>query len=147
MQSPPVVVYTAREQIERCRPPDGLTFRVISAMLDTGKFYRNKRNSIVFLSDPPDGFIGVARSAELAGLLLHSGAIEWRGDPIADYPDELKALSYAINDFRWKLPRIPRRYNEIEPSRYAGTVPEEPARLPSAQRRETLRLPEPKARP
>lgn len=140
MQAPPVV-YTARERIEQCRPPDGLPFRVIDAMIATGKFYRNRRNSIVFLSDPPDGFIGVSRAAELAGLLLHSGAIAWQGDPIEAYPDELKALCFAINDFRWKLPRVPRRYDEREPQRYTGRVMEEPARIPSAQRRAPLELP------
>lgn len=128
----PVIVYRALERIEQCRPPDGLTFRVLQAMADTGNFFRSARGALLYRVAPRE-YVALTRWAEVAAVLRDSGEIDFQGDPLPD--SELKALSMSICDFRWKMPRVPRSCDPEAAGQYRGQPFTEAPRVPSWQRR------------
>lgn len=98
------VVYRHLEPTELTRPPEGLPYRVIAAMIASRKFGRGPRGHLLYSPDGKNWTL-LARWQEIVAVLRDEGVVQWAGDAVPD--DEWQPIAWSVHDIRLRLPLVP----------------------------------------
>lgn len=103
--------YRAAQAVDRGPMPKAF----VQAVIATGRFFKNSRNQILFMTDVnPDKFMPVTRGEELHAILEDGGVLQIDGDPMGDC--DWQGVWFWLRDRRWQLPDAANRANTAWPN-------------------------------